>query len=1485
MAWGLIGLYALVVVAMRVPVVQRHVAASIASAVATKLATHVEVGSVSVGMLNRIIIDGVRIDDQRHREMLSAQRLSAKINLISLLRGRVEITSAQVFGLRAALVKPSATAPLNCQFVLDSLASKDTTTHTPLDLCVSSLVIRNSHISYDRRDCAPRRGLLDPNHLSLDKVSGHVMLYTLTDDSLSVRLKTLSMSERNSGLTLSDLSFTAEAGRHSLLLDNLNLRTEHSDISIDASARLNDRKQATEFRVTSNHSSVGTDDLACLLPGLRGIGKTVFLDGKLTGDYNHVALSGLAVNTSSRALSLSASGKATSGGYIVEAISKRKPLTWSLTDCRLHAATGETTELLHTIGTDIAALSHVGDIDYTLSAKGTERTATAHGTLTTAIGTLNHDITLRDRHIAATLTTGTLHLGPVLGTDALGDTQLSLKASADLAPSDGKASLLDRLTIATADITAPLLTLRGYPYRNVKVDAGLREGLLEAKAELHDVNASLIAEATARLSQGASATLSDITLNADIQALNPAALNITNRYPSTVFSANVAASLKSVNNPLGGLSLSLRDFLMVGADDRYYCGNICLISSERGGNEREMNLTSDFAELNATGRYDIATLGQSLTNLIAKRLPTLPGTPQYVRQDNDLTLTARVTDTAFLRRLLGVNISADYPIDLNAAINDRLGTADITLHAPHLDLGGTILDSTEVHLFCPGDTLHIAVRAARRDEGGGHLLLSLAGNAADNGLSTSLTWDNGHGNEFRGSLNTTSHFFRGADGKAVAHVGIKPSAVMLGDTLWHLHPSDITYTASRLHVDNFLLAHGRQHISINGNATRNAGDSLVVSLQDVNVAYIMNLVNFHSVEFEGHASGTAVAKTLFATPEAYADLAVRDFRFEQGRMGTLSVRADWDNAQGQINIDGRCDDPNTKDTKDARIKGLKDENVDGTTLIAGYVSIKRNYIDLDIEARQTRLEFMQSFCSSFLDDVTAWASGRVRLAGDLSAINLTGKLVADGELLVTPLNTRYSLRGDTILFVPDDIRFNRCPVYDANGNRGIVSGGLHHHNLARMTYDLSVTAEHLLCFDFPTLDGSTFCGHVVGTGTCEITGRPGELTFDIEAYPEETSSLTYNAASPDAIQSQEFITWRDSTANARQVVSKLGDDKEDDDFRTNIRMNFLIHATPKSTLRLLMDEQTGDYITLNGNGTLRATYYNKGAMQIFGNYQVTGGEYKMTFQQIISKSFAFQPGGTITFGGDPFQAAINLQAMYVVPSVPLSDLNIGNSFRGNTVRVNCLMNISGTAERPSVDFDLSIPQASADVQQMITSVMDSEQERSQQVLYLLGVGRFYVANNNMQDSRQSQTSLAMQSFLSGTLSQQLGNIISDVVLKNRNWNFGANISPGDEGMMNAEYEGIVSGSMLNNRLLINGQFGYRDNANATTSFIGDFDIRYLLFPSGNLQVRFYNQSSDRYFTKSNLNTQGIGIIFKHDFNSFVPNFLRRRTMKPTDKKK
>ena len=651
---------------------------------------------------------------------------------------------------------------------------------------------------------------------------------------------------------------------------------------------------------------------------------------------------------------------------------------------------------------------------------------------------------------------------------------------------------------------------------------------------------------------------------------------------------------------------------------------------------------------------------------------------------------------------------------------------------------------------------------------------------------------------------------------------------------------------------------------MSGLATKSSTDSLIVDLQDIDVNYITNLVNFHSVEFGGLATGRACIKSAFNTPEAYANLRVNRFTFEDGNMGVLHANVNWNQEEKQIDIDAVADDQPY-----------------GYTLINGFVSPPKNQIDLSIRPHNARMQFLESFCGSFMKNVDVLGKGDLRLHGPLSAINLTGMAVANGKIDISSLNTTYWLRNDTVRLVPNEIIFERDTIYDKDNHLGIVTGALHHDCLKNLSYDLNIEAQNLLAYDFKDYGDNTFYGTVWGTGDCAIHGKSGEIVMDINVRPEKGSFIEYNASAPDAITNQEFITWNDMTpktpipsdsTSLQPIPIVLSDDdneERDNDLESDLRLNFLIDCTPDATLRVLMDQTSGDYIALNGNGTIRATFFNKGAFDMFGTYLVDHGVYKLTIQNVIKKDFLFQQGGNIIFGGDPYNAVLDLKAIYTVNGVPLSDLKIGNSFSNNNIRVDCIMNITGNPIDTKVDFDLDLPTVSTDAKQMVKSIINGQEEMNQQVIYLLGIGRFYTqeGNNATDGTQQSQASLAMQSLLSGTISQQINNVLSSVI-KNNNWNFGANISTGDEGWNNAEYEGLLSGRLLNNRLLINGQFGYRDNANATTSFIGDFDIRYLLFPNGNLSLKVYNQTNDRYFTKNSLNTQGIGLLMKKDFTDW-----------------
>ena len=83
-------------------------------------------------------------------------------------------------------------------------------------------------------------------------------------------------------------------------------------------------------------------------------------------------------------------------------------------------------------------------------------------------------------------------------------------------------------------------------------------------------------------------------------------------------------------------------------------------------------------------------------------------------------------------------------------------------------------------------------------------------------------------------------------------------------------------------------------------------------------------------------------------------------------------------------------------------------------------------------------------------------------------------------------------------------------------------------------------------------------------------------------------------------------------------------------------------------------------------------------------------------------------------------------------------------------------------------------------------------------------------------------------------------------------------------------------------LLINGNFGYRENRMSNTNFVGDFDAQLLLNQSGNIRLKAYNQTNDRYFVRTNPTTQGLGIIFKKDFDNWNELFFWRSKKKKSE---
>lgn len=1432
----------------RIPAVQTMLADSIGGTLANTLDARVSVGRIDLRPFNRVIIDDLSVYDRQQQKMLHAGRASVTVELLPLLQQKVVISSAQLFGMKANIYRKDSTSALNCQFVIDLLKSKDTTSAAPLDLRIASLIIRNGSIEYHQQDKPRTKGHFSPYHVGISQLSTHIILYRLTDDSLNLSLKRLSLNEA-SGIRIKNLTADIRATTNSLSIQELALRMPKTKIDVpDLGVAYvmeggHIRKGSMKFSGQVKAEKVSAADFAPLLTG-SGI-----------AELPAIRLSATAEGTDRNSTATLSVHSADDEGLAVQVSATVRDMLGlpkaDILASRLYASEAFAGTIADALALpDIVARAGGMDAKGRIRIVGKRQLAVNAGIRTTRAGKLEVDGVYEAGSIRGKVATPSLDIAQLTADHRFGNIVCDIDMTARM---DSRRNIV----AAKAKGTVSEMAFNDYIYHNASMDLTYENNTVSGNLDIKDPNLSLSVSGKAGLGQRKS-----LQGTAGLSSFCPGALNLTRQFGSDRFALEMQTDISgsSMDDMTGSLSLgNISVTSPDGERDDAFVNNFTMDIEQDGQGQKTMTLDSDFAHAYISGRFTISGLARSITNLFAEHLPALTALPPKKPSGDNFRFNATVENLRFAKRLFAIPLEIGSPLSANGYVNDAENDADIAISSPAMTIAGKETQDSRLRLWTEEGAVRSTLDTTIKDANG-KVGVSVDIKGHDNSLYASLAWDNMRSRIFRGRLNTLTTFAPALNGKTLVNVSIPNSSFEVGDSLWHINSRGIRYDAGSLSIDHLAVENDNQHLYVNGIASRNQGDSLTAELKDIDVSYIMNLINFHSVEFGGMASGKAHATAVMGDMKADATLSVRDFRFEGGRLGTLDVKADYSHEEGQINLDGMAADSTSH-------LGIR-----------GFVSPQRNSIDLGMALKDTRLEFMESFCGSFLEDIAMTGNGHLRLHGPLNAIDLEGSVAATGGMTLQATNCRYTLSNDSVRFIPGDIRLDGVRLTDHMGNTATLSGGIHHRHLGRLSYDITANTRRLLAYNAPTLhQEETYCGYAIIGGDINVHGKGNEVNINVECTPLDGSFFTYNAASPEAIASQDFITWGSINAQSDTATAETGNAIHNGHIvhnaalnagndRANIRLNLMVNVTPQARLHLIMDEATGDYINLFGSGTLQVQFYNKGGLDIFGNYAIDHGIYKMTIQNLMRRDFIFQRGGTIAFGGDPYNAALNLQAAYMLNSVSLADLSIGSSFKSNNVPVNCLMNITGTPEKPQVEFGLNFPSLSTDAKQMVYSLMNSAEEMNQQVLYLLAIGRFYSQTSDSEDTqRTKQSTLAMQSFLSGTLSQQLNNVLGQVI-GNNNWSVGANITTGADGFNTGVYEGLLSGRMFNNRLLFNGQFGYRDNINTDTqNFIGDFTLQYLLTPNGNISLKMYNQSNDRYFTRSSLNTQGIGIVIQKEF--------------------
>lgn len=143
---------------------------------------------------------------------------------------------------------------------------------------------------------------------------------------------------------------------------------------------------------------------------------------------------------------------------------------------------------------------------------------------------------------------------------------------------------------------------------------------------------------------------------------------------------------------------------------------------------------------------------------------------------------------------------------------------------------------------------------------------------------------------------------------------------------------------------------------------------------------------------------------------------------------------------------------------------------------------------------------------------------------------------------------------------------------------------------------------------------------------------------------------------------------------------------------SNITVSLNLNANPACKVDVILDEETGDIIKGWGNGNLKITVGSSEKLSIRGRYVLTGGEYTFNFQTFVKKPFTLNQG-SITWNGDPYLANIDIDAEYLAKNVDISNITISNGIQQKS-DIIVISHLTGNLMKPEIDFEFKFDEKS-----------------------------------------------------------------------------------------------------------------------------------------------------------------------------------------------
>ncbi len=1426
---------------------QNVIAKQVTSRLSEKLQTTVSVKDVDYHLFNTFSFEDLYIQDLQKDTLLFVHKAYADFDFWRFFSGKFIFNEILLDRVEGNLLINDAGVS-NLDFVIKAFQRPKKEKPSLVDFNFKDIRITNSSFKMFnlQRPAAEDTTRFDGSRMIYRDINANVAVDYLRGDSVGVTIHSFSAKER-SGLTIEQLKTRVEGIKKGIQFPYLHLKMPNSLVVLDSVrmdydsiSNLNDILNSVRWKAQIKPSKVMLKDLAAFVPNFRNMSDPVSLQGNVTGRISSFRFQDLELQYRN-SLTLKANVDMNGIPNIDETF-----MYADIKDFRVNKGEAQdfVSKLLQRPFVLPKELSRLGTVRYSGNISGFFSNLVAYGNISTDVGNLKTDILLqlqndmRDIYYNGTIQSSSFQLGTLLANNTLGKTAFRINTKGSKLP--------DRGFQGTVNGTVPEIYLNKYTYQNIKIDGTYDGSGYDGRLAINDPNLTADFNGVVDLTQKLPVFDFDLLVdNADVHALK-----LTEKYEGSRLSFR--GNTNMVGNSLDNLNgyLLLDSIYFANAGKELAMEKLLFESLVDNGNSR-FTISSDLINGYFDGEFKYSSIPGVVASVVQKYLPSLSG-QNIVRKQvldnegNHIDIDLIMNDTRLISDVLELPVTLDGITTISGYVDGYNQDLSLDMATPFVSFGKRTIRDVILNLDNQDEKLNL-IASGNYSQNDTYLDFNLKANAINDSLYTQFGWQNQDSVINAGELQFNTKFTN-ENNLTSALITFLPTQIIVFDSIWNVHASQIAFNPdTTFDIRSFRLQNKDQYIILDGLASKKETDLLQVEMNDIDLGFITGLFNLRPISIKGLTTGTANLYGVLKKPVFEANLFVKDAQLNEAPVGDAYVYSGWDNKNQELLISGTFLEGN-----------------DTVALANGFYSVKNDSIDLIYDANKLNVGFLQRYLRNIFQNLEARGTGTVRMFGKTKNIGFDGNVfVEDAKLKIGVLNTTYSF-ADSIYMTRKSIQFKDIQVFDEEKNQGVLNGLITHNgSFKNINYDVKVNARNMMALNTKPENNDFFYGKAYATGNVHIYGNEGASYIDVNATSQPKTKMYISVGGATVINENDFITF----VNSKDTTITLMPETPTQRPKANVHLALLLDVTPDADIQLNINPQSGDMITANGSGSLRLEYDSKSDLKLYGGYTIERGNYLFTLQNLIRKQFKIDQGSSINWSGNPERARLDIRAIHSL-TASLYDLmssDILTSTDRTSVPVEAILYLTEDLTQPTIRFDVNLPTSDETLKMQVRNLMNTEEMMNRQMVYLLLFGKFYTPDYNRSAPDFASSTSTGISFLTSTLSGQLNNWLSQI---SNNISLGVNYrSSGYGSSVSQEYEGEIM-FQPNNRFLINGNIGYRDDNLAKNKIIGDLDMEYILTENSKWRLKAYNHTVDRYSLRAAPFIQGVGIMYKENFNNW-----------------